>query len=228
MDFEEIEAGLVRSAGGAREVARRRSPCRRASSRAALDCGREMRDRRQRRSAASRRPASGSLSPSHSRCVAPLRPACPSWTPIAAGVSRCTKSTTRFHAADVFRPCRGRRTTARSAPRARRRSSPPSPVPRRPSRGCRDAPRCQSPTVPSSAAVLAHRRDDDAVRQHEVAQPEQREHRRRRLRGGRGPGTRARPVDARSCRDLPFRFTRRRTRRRARETSDRARADPRA
>ena len=40
---------------------------------------------------------SGSSSPSQSTQVEPFRPACESWIPILASLSRCTKSTIRRH-----------------------------------------------------------------------------------------------------------------------------------
>ena len=39
--------------------------------------------------------------PSHIRLVEPLRPEWPSWSPIAAGVCSCTKSTIRRNAASA-------------------------------------------------------------------------------------------------------------------------------
>ena len=94
--------------------------------------------------------ASGSLSPSHNRCVAPFRPACPSCTPIAAGVSRWTNSTMRFHAA----ACSGRYSPAHHGEMRASRdtsvisaiTSPAPPIARLPR-----CTRCQSPIVPSSA-----------------------------------------------------------------------------
>ena len=73
-------------------------PCRRASSRAASGCP-ATRRRRGREDLANCPSASGASISSQPSCVEPLGPEWPSWMPILASVSACTKSTMRRHAA---------------------------------------------------------------------------------------------------------------------------------
>ena len=128
------------------------------------------------------------VDPLPQRRVEPLRPAWASWRAIRAPVCRWTKSTMRRQAST----CSGL-------------YIPVQPGLIRPSRLTSVISAMTSPAPPSRAAaevhevpvvrravlgrVLAHRRDDDPVRQHEVAQPERREHRRR-----GGPARRGTPL----------------------------------
>ena len=128
--------------------------------------------------------AAARRSPSHSRRVEPLRPAWASWMPILRRAVACTKSTMRFQARDVLglvHAGAAGRDAALAADVGHLGDHQP---------GAADRAAAEVHEVPVVGRavlgrVLAHRRDDDAVREHEVAQAERREHRRRRRLGRR-------------------------------------------
>ncbi len=128
---------------------------------------------------------SGSSIPSHMRRVEPLRPAWASWSAIRAPVWRWTKSTIRRQASTCsglympVQPGLMRPSRLTSVISAMTRPAPPTArLPR--------CTRCQSFGVPSSAEYWHIGETTMRFGEHQLAQPERREHRRRNARGRTG------------------------------------------
>ena len=214
--FEQIEAGAIRAlCGGARSRLRPRA-CRRASSRAGPGCGPGS------TAAATRTPAASRRRPA-ARCRLPTdaasrlfgrraRAECRSSRDSARARSRRSASTRR-HARAAYRPAHhGEMRASRDTSVISAMTRPAPPIARLPR-----CTRCQSPTVPSSATYWHIGDTTTRFGNHELAQAERREHRRRHAR-----------ADLARLLCLSRRLLARRTRRRVRGTADRGRADPRA
>ena len=170
VQFEPVEAGLGGVARRAHEVGASRDPCRRGhrlrNRAAVVEVGHAAR----RRSAASCRSASGwsAPAPSQGSLVEPLAPAWPICIAILASVSRCTKSTMRFQASRLrlVPQARAARRDARVGRRAGHLGHHHA--------GAAQRARAQVHEVEVAghavdAAVLRHRRDDDAVLQRDAS-----------------------------------------------------------